>query len=735
MKRAGALLAVLILVLAAMALKGALVSLPAPPAEPSGQGFDANRAAARLARILGDQRPHPADSAAGDAVRDRLIAEMRAVGLNPRVTDDFACNNNRRGRSINCARVRNLVATLGPAEGRHVLLVSHYDSTFAGPGASDDGIGVATMIEVADRLRGRALAPPVTFLINEGEEMGLLGARAFLERDPLADRVDTVVNFESRGVSGPAIMFETSRPNASAIALYRAAASRPIANSLSTGLYALIPNSTDVAVFDAQPWTILNFAVIGNETRYHSAGDDLASLDRRSLQHMGEQALAVTEAAASGDAPAATGERLYTDIVGRALIVLPLAFGLVLLGVLILFFLVEGWRRRALGLPLLAMAVAFAGSGALAFAGHFIVQMLRPGDYWRAYPLATTTAVYASAIAACVIALLFVARTRERTRLRAAFWLLFTALGGALCFVAPGAAIYFLLPPLAAGLGMAGKRWFAWSEQAGAIVAAVLLFLTFGPAIGLFEDLMNAGPLWAFAPLGAAIMLPVLIEFGPVLARVRPLFATALAIDVAIAGWLVAGLVPAYNADRQQLFTIEYVWDEGTRVGRFAVNNDGAPVPYAAAWAQTEMPYTTRRRWAAPAPPVAVAAPTATVVAQRPIAGGRRVRVRLAANGAETIALIAPSGAALRGAGHGPFMRRFGRGQASDKYYVRCIGRACDGAEIDIVIGSAQPVDFTIVGTRSGLPAAAAALVRARPATSRAQYGPDATIAIGRMRL
>ncbi|MEA3046266.1 MAG: hypothetical protein QOJ53_598 [Sphingomonadales bacterium] len=733
MKRAGALLAVFILLLAAMALKGALVPLPSPPAAPGSDGFDANRAAARLARILGDQRPHPADSAAGDAVRERLIAEMRAVGLEPRVTDDFACNENRRGRVVNCARVRNLVATLGPAEGRHALLVSHYDSTFAGPGASDDGIGVATMLEIAERLRGRRLARPVSFLFNEGEELGLIGARAFLERDPLAARVDTVVNLEARGVSGPAIMFETSRPNAAAVALYRAAAARPMANSLSTGLYALIPNSTDVAVFDARPWTILNFAVIGNETRYHSAGDDLAALDLRSLQHMGEQALAVTRLAASGAAPAAEGERLYTDVLGRGMIVLPLTFGLVLLGVLTVFFLVEGWRRRALGMPLLAMAAALAGSAALAFAGHFLVQLLRPGDYWRAFPLATTSAVYASAIAACVIALLYVARTRERTRLRPAYWLLFCLLGAALCFVAPGAAIYFLLPPLAAGLGMSGRRWFASSEQAGAIIAAVLLYLTLGPALGLFEDLMNGGPLWAFAPLGAAIMLPALIELGPLLARARPLLAAALAIDVAIAGWIVAGLMPAYSDDRRQLFTIEYVRDaEGAR---FAVNNDGAPIPLDAAWQRTEMPYATRRRWAAPAPAIPVAAPMVTLVAQQPVEGGRRLRLRLAANGAETIGLIAPPEAGLRAAGAASFMRRFGQGAATDKYYLRCIGRACDGAEIDLVVGGVAPVEFTLIGTRSGLPAVAAPLVRARPATARAQYGPDATITVGRIRL
>ena len=130
-----------------------------------------------------------------------------------------------------------------------------------------------------------------------------------------------------------------------------------------------------------------------------------------------------------------------------------------------------------------------------------------------------------------------------------------------------------------------------------------------------------------------------------------------------------------------------------------------------------------------------VAAPTATLIAQIPSPGGRRVRVRLAANGAASMTLIAPPEAGLHAAGSGSFMRRFGQGEATGKYYVRCVGRACDGAEIDLVIGTAQPVELTIVGTRSGLPDAAAPLVRARPGTARAQYGADATIAIGRTRL
>jgi hypothetical protein len=729
MKRIAGLTALFLALLAAMALKGSLIALPSPPDHSELGMFDANRAAARLARILGDERPHPADSANGDAVRDRLVAEMRGVGLSPRITDDFACNGNIHARNVNCARVRNLVATLGPiADGRPaLLLVSHYDSTFAGPGAADDGIGVASMLEIAEALRGRRMARPVIFLFDEGEELGLIGARAFLERDPLAHQVAWAVNLEARGVDGPAIMFETSRPTAPAIGWYGRASRRPVANSLSTDLYRLIPNSTDVAVFDERPWTILNFAVIGNETRYHSAGDTLAALDRRSLQHMGEQGLGATEAVADagiGEPPSGSGDRLYTDLAGRMLIDVPMSFGLVLLGLTLLFLLIEAWRRRALGRPLLAMAATLAGSLGLAFAGHFIVQLIRPGDYWRAYPWLTSSAVYASALAVAVAALLLIAPSGERTRLRAAFWLLFTALGAALCAAAPGAAIYFLVPPLLAALGMALARRWPWAERAGAIAAALLLYLTFGPALGLFEALMNGGPLWAFAPLGAAIMLPALIEFAAFLGRGRTILVIGGAIDLAIACWIAAGLAPAYSDDRRQLFTIEYVSDAGT--ARFAINNDGAPVPYEAAWARTEMPYTTRRRWAAPAPAVPVPAPAVTLVGQQPVPSGRHLRLRIAANGAESITLIAPPDARLQAAGTGAFFPRFARGADGDKYYLRCIGRACDGAMLDVLVGGTGPVDFTVIGSRAGLPAVA---------EPRAQYGPDATITVGRVRL
>lgn len=552
MARAWGLLGVILLLLGAMAIKGWPVTPAPPPAQAVAGDFDARRAIGRLQTVLGPQRPHWADSAESDAVRARLIAAMREVGLSPRVSDDFACNGFEDSRAVACARVRNLVARIGPAEGRALMLVAHYDSAPAGPGAADDGIGVATLLEVAHLLRGRPLSRPVIFLINEGEELGLLGARVFLERDPAAAEVDTVLNIEARGVTGPAIMFETSRPNAGAIALYRAAVSRPVANSLSTDLYGLIPNSTDVNIFRARPWTILNFAIIGNESRYHSAGDDIAALDPASVRHMGEQVWQATERALAGAPAAGPGTRIYADVMGRALIVLPLGAGLALLGLLLIFFLATCWRRRALGRPLLAVVASLVGAAALAWAGEHALGALREGAWWRGWPQVTLTAVYASAIVAALLALSGLARSVERGRLRAAFWLAFALQGAAIAAIAPGGTIYFLLPPLIAGLGIVLGRRRPALESLGAILAALALFLTLGPALALFEELLSAGPMWVFAPLGGLVLLPWLIELRSLVDRPRR--TVPLALLVWLAGWGAAAVTPAYSADRQQRF-------------------------------------------------------------------------------------------------------------------------------------------------------------------------------------
>src|SRR5690242_7827851 len=319
--------ALLLALLALMAAKSWLVEPPALRTHSAPGQFDATRAKARLAFILGDQRPHPADSDADDAVRERLVATLQQMGLKPIVRDQFACNDFQKARLVACARVRNVIATVGPATGKALLLSAHYDSVPVGPGASDDGIGVATLLEVGSILKDRALKRPVILLFNEGEELGLVGARAFLA-DPLSRNVDSLLNFEARGVNGPVTMFETSQPNAAAISVYATAVRHPFASSLSTDVARLIPNDTDVTTFKEHGWLTLNSAIVGNETRYHSPGDNLEGLDARSLQDMGDEALALASKLSEG-VPQAEGTRIFFDLGQRLFVQMPLALGVV----------------------------------------------------------------------------------------------------------------------------------------------------------------------------------------------------------------------------------------------------------------------------------------------------------------------------------------------------------------------------------------------------------------------
>ena len=735
MKRWGWIAALLALLMTAFWFKGGLVALPEVPAQPAAGGFDTARAMVRLRRILGDERPHPVDSEASDAVRERLLAELRALGLSPTVTDDVACNGTVKGRAVSCARVRNVLALLGPATGRPVMMVSHYDSTPVGPGAADDGIGVAAMLETAALLRDRPLKRPVLLLFNEGEEAGLIGARAFVERHPLARRVEAVVNLEARGTTGPALMFETSRPNGAAVAAFARAADRPSANSASADFYRLIPNDTDVSVFRDRPWTILNFAIIGNETRYHSPGDTLAALDPRSLHHMGEQALAATAAMAIDGIPAASGDKLYMDLLGRWLIVLPMAFGVAFLITSLLLF---GWlartRRGGLLLATATVAVGLVDAAILGFLGQSAVGLLRPGEFWRAHPQATALGLYLSAFAACAAALLVLARPLARDRLRIGFWLLFLLLGAGLSLAVPGAAIYFLAPPLVAGAAMLARRW----ERPAALLAWVLLFLTWGPLLHLSQVLLDLDNGWIFAAMAALLMWPVLIEMKPRLARLPRPGALAAIAALAVLGWAGAATRPAYSEDRKQAFGIEYAWDATEAKGRWLVVNDGAPLPsgFGAAFERgVEVPWSGRRRWAAAAAGIPTDPPRIEKLAERAVPQGRLLTLRLASNGAETVLVRAKPEAGFIAARAGVTTARFGRGKEKDDWVLRCFGRRCDGLTIELLVAARSPVDATVMGIRPGLPAAAAPLIRARPSSAAPQYSPDSTIAVVKVRL
>jgi carboxypeptidase Q len=92
---------------------------------------------------------------------------------------------------------RNVVAEIaGTTPGEVVLLGAHFDSWDPGQGAQDDGVGVAAILEAARILKSLGIKPrrTIRFAFFSGEEQGLLGSRAYVEkhRDEL-DRLRAAV--------------------------------------------------------------------------------------------------------------------------------------------------------------------------------------------------------------------------------------------------------------------------------------------------------------------------------------------------------------------------------------------------------------------------------------------------------------------------------------------------------------------------------------------------------------
>jgi hypothetical protein len=255
------------------------------------------------------QGPHPVGSVEHAAVANYLHSQLRELGVSAEVQDTTGATN--------------ILARLqGRTQGKAVLLVGHYDTVPMSPGASDDGSAIAAMLETLRALEaGAPLKNDVIFLFSDGEEVGSAGAKAFVYRHPWAKEVAVVLNFEARGTSGPAILFETSNENGWLIAQFATAAVHPVANSLSYEIYRMLPHDTDLTIFKEAGYAGLNFAFINDSQHYHTAFDNLANIDQNSLQHQGSYALALTRHLGNSNLENVRApDYIYFDLIGITLI-------------------------------------------------------------------------------------------------------------------------------------------------------------------------------------------------------------------------------------------------------------------------------------------------------------------------------------------------------------------------------------------------------------------------------
>jgi Peptidase family M28 len=722
----------------------------AKPTDAPAGDFAAGRARKVLRNLVGDGTPHPVGSAANEIVRGRIVAELTRLGFQPRVTSGFACDD-----WGTCAEVTNVVALLdGQQSGPDVLLSAHYDSVPAGPGASDDGAGVAAVLEVA---RAMKVSPPpkhpVIFLIDDGEEAGLLGAEAFVASDPLAKDVRADVNLEARGTSGPSLMFETGNANGWLMRLYASTVRDPDTSSIDYQVYKWMPNDTDFTVFKRAGYQGFNFAFIGDVTHYHTPLDNFANSSPRSLQQQGDNALATVRALANSDlSPGPPTEAVFFDLFGWKTIWWParwtigfagFAFFLLVLEIIVLL------RKGRMSTKELLMGIASwpvtLAAGALA--GGVLYFILLKMDAlpvsWVAHPAPILTSACALGFAVAGFLGLTFWRCAGFSGLWCGVWLwsaiaslilaaLFPALSYILVLPSMTAAIFGLLA--AADLGEARGRWILATIAPGIVAGAVGF-----QAVWLLYDGLGGIALMGITPSVVLLATPLTPLFGAPTGSRRwrfPLFATSLVFIFGIAALKVS----PYSQFAPERLNLAYL--QGASKAEWmaypASNRLPQPLRAAASFTAVKQPILPLEReggFVADAPSLNLPPPQLSVLqtTPEPMRDRTEYRVRLRSpRGASEITLAFPPDSKVEKVFMESYAVRELRPQVlrylNNWHAYTLLTLPAAGAEMRFTLPDAPPIRALLVDKSFTLPLEGLFLLKARPETAVPSQDGDATI-------
>lgn len=277
-------------------------------------------------------------------VQNYIVNELKKLGLEPEIQQQVAINNKWRAAT----NTANIIATIkGSENGKSLVLLTHYDSgQHSSLGASDAGSGVVTILESVRAFLAKNQTPKndIHIVITDAEELGLLGAKAFVEAHPLAKSVGLVLNFEARGSGGPSYMLmETNGKNSKLISEFlNANPNYPAANSLMYSIYKMLPNDTDLTVFrENGNINGFNFAFIGDHFDYHTAQDSYERLDRETLLHQADYLMTTLNYFANSDLSNldSTNDHVYTNFPLTSLLHYPFSW---ISSLLIIAFVIFG---------------------------------------------------------------------------------------------------------------------------------------------------------------------------------------------------------------------------------------------------------------------------------------------------------------------------------------------------------------------------------------------------------
>ena len=217
-----------------------------------------------------------------------------------------------------------------------VLVNAHYDSVSTGFGATDDGVGVVTILQLIQHFTSQGQQPKkgIVAILNNGEEDGLHGAFAFTQH-PISKFAHTFLNLEGAGAGGRATLFRST--DTEVTRFYRRS-KYPFGTVLSGDGFkrGFVRSQTDYVVFNgALGLRGLDVAFMEPRARYHTDQDDSRHTGVDSLWHMMSAAISTVQGLSSdtsstfegkspdkGKVPSGGGsEGVWFDLFGRVIVV------------------------------------------------------------------------------------------------------------------------------------------------------------------------------------------------------------------------------------------------------------------------------------------------------------------------------------------------------------------------------------------------------------------------------
>lgn len=173
-----------------------------------------------------------------------------------------------------------------------VLVNAHYDSVSIGFGATDDGVGVISVLQLIRYFSSKGQQPKkgIVALLNNGEEDYLNGALAFGVH-PISKFPHTFLNLEGAGAGGRATLFRSTDTE---VSRYYQSSKYPFGTVVSGDAFkrGVIRSETDYSIFTKEyGMRGLDVAFMEPRARYHTSEDDARHTSKASVYHMLSAAL------------------------------------------------------------------------------------------------------------------------------------------------------------------------------------------------------------------------------------------------------------------------------------------------------------------------------------------------------------------------------------------------------------------------------------------------------------